>query len=54
VPEPEAGAHADYDGAAALLAVSLEDALAAARVLRPEERVLRRYEKFRRMGRYTE
>jgi acetyl-CoA carboxylase carboxyl transferase subunit alpha len=54
VPEPEAGAHADYDGAAALLAVSLEDALDAARVLRPEERVLRRYEKFRRMGRYTE
>jgi acetyl-CoA carboxylase carboxyl transferase subunit alpha len=54
VPEPEEGAHMDTERAAELLGESLATALAAVRVLRPEERVLRRYEKFRNMGRYTE
>ena len=39
---------------AELLGDSLAAALAAVRVLRPEERVIRRYEKFRRMGRFAE
>ena len=54
VPEPGEGAHTDPDGAAELLGESLAAALAAVRVLRPEERVIRRYEKFRRMGRFAE
>jgi acetyl-CoA carboxylase carboxyl transferase subunit alpha len=54
VPEPEEGAHVDVDRAAELLGDALAAALAAVQVLRPEERVLRRYEKFRNMGRYTE
>jgi acetyl-CoA carboxylase carboxyl transferase subunit alpha len=54
VPEPGEGAHTDADRAAELLGDSLAAALAATRVLRPEERVIRRYEKFRRMGRFVE
>jgi acetyl-CoA carboxylase carboxyl transferase subunit alpha len=54
VPEPGEGAHTDADRAAELLGDSLAAALAATRVLRPEERVIRRYEKFRRMGRFDE
>jgi acetyl-CoA carboxylase carboxyl transferase subunit alpha len=54
VPEPGDGAHTDADEAARLLGDALAAALASVRVLRPEERVIRRYEKFRRMGRYAE
>jgi acetyl-CoA carboxylase carboxyl transferase subunit alpha len=54
VSEPGEGAHTDVDEAARLLGDSLADALAVAKVLRPEERVIRRYEKFRRMGRFSE
>jgi acetyl-CoA carboxylase carboxyl transferase subunit alpha len=54
VPEPPGGAHRDHDRAAELLSDSLADALARVRTLRPEERVVRRYEKFRRMGRFDE
>jgi acetyl-CoA carboxylase carboxyl transferase subunit alpha len=54
VPEPGEGAHTDADRAAEMLGDSLAAALAAVRVLRPEERVIRRYEKFRRMGRFAE
>jgi acetyl-CoA carboxylase carboxyl transferase subunit alpha len=54
VGEPGEGAHTDPDRAAELLGDALASALAAVRTLRPEERVIRRYEKFRRMGRFTE
>jgi acetyl-CoA carboxylase carboxyl transferase subunit alpha len=54
VEEPGEGAHTDPDRAAELLGDALASALAAARAMRPEERVIRRYEKFRRMGRFTE
>ena len=54
VPEPGEGAHADFDEAARLLGDSLAEALASVSGLRPEQRMIARYEKFRRMGRYTE
>lgn len=54
VPEPGAGAHTDMDAAAEMLGEALAEALAAVSVLRPQERVLQRYDKFRRMGRYSE
>jgi acetyl-CoA carboxylase carboxyl transferase subunit alpha len=54
VPEPPEGAHTDFDEAARMLGESLAEALDAIRDMRPEERVLRRYEKFRRMGRFAE
>jgi acetyl-CoA carboxylase carboxyl transferase subunit alpha len=54
VPEPGEGAHADFDEAARLLADSLAEALESVAGLRPEQRLLARYEKFRRMGRFTE
>jgi acetyl-CoA carboxylase carboxyl transferase subunit alpha len=54
VPEPAEGAHVDVDRAAELLGDSLAEALADVRLLRPDERVIRRYEKFRNMGRYAE
>lgn len=54
VPEPGAGAHADFDEAARLLGDSLAEALDSVASLRPEQRLLARYEKFRRMGRFTE
>ena len=54
VPEPDEGAHTDHDRAAEMLGDALASALAAVRVLSPEERVAKRYEKFRRMGRFAE
>lgn len=54
VREPGEGAHTDYDRAAEYLGDALAEALANARELRPEERRIRRYEKFRRMGRFSE
>jgi acetyl-CoA carboxylase carboxyl transferase subunit alpha len=54
VPEPGEGAHEDYDMAARLLEESLASALDSLKGLRPEERVIRRFEKFRRMGRFAE
>lgn len=54
VPEPGEGAHTDFDAAAELLGESLATALAAVRTIGPEERVARRYDKFRRMGRFSE
>ena len=54
VPEPGEGAHADFDEAARLLGDSLAEALASIADIRPEQRLIARYDKFRRMGRYTE
>jgi acetyl-CoA carboxylase carboxyl transferase subunit alpha len=54
VPEPGEGAHADFDEAARLLGDSLAEALASVADIRPEQRLIERYDKFRRMGRYTE
>ena len=54
VPEPGEGAHADFDEAARLLGDSLAEALASVADIRPEQRLIARYDKFRRMGRYTE
>ncbi len=50
VPEPEGGAHEDWDRAAAYLAEALMDSLSEVDSMTDAERVERRYEKFRRMG----
>jgi acetyl-CoA carboxylase carboxyl transferase subunit alpha len=54
VEEPGEGAHTDPDRAAELLGGALAEALARTSKMRPEERVIARYEKFRRMGRFAE
>ena len=51
VPEPVGGAHNDPAAAAALLDTALAAALASVSALPSTERLDRRYEKFRRMGR---
>ncbi|MBL8142780.1 MAG: acetyl-CoA carboxylase carboxyltransferase subunit alpha [Acidobacteria bacterium] len=51
VPEPNGGAHNDYDGAARLLDVALERALREVSALSSAERLDLRYQKFRDMGR---
>ena len=51
VPEPAGGAHTDPAGAAALLDQVLSRALADVSALSSAERLERRYEKFRTMGR---
>lgn len=50
VPEPTGGAHNDYDTASALIDQALFQALADVQPLTVQERLERRYEKFRRMG----
>ncbi len=50
VPEPEGGAHNDWDKAAAYLAHALKESLAEVESMSDEDRVIRRYEKFRKMG----
>jgi acetyl-CoA carboxylase carboxyl transferase subunit alpha len=54
VPEPPGGAHADPAGAAALLDQTLQRVLADIAALSPDERLDRRYQKFRHMGRLGE
>jgi len=54
IPEPEGGAHADHQKMAELLSESLEQSLDAVRHLSDEERVARRYEKFRKMGEFED
>jgi acetyl-CoA carboxylase carboxyl transferase subunit alpha len=54
VEEPAGGAHEDYDRAASLLGDALAAALAGVREVSPDERLARRYEKFRRMGSFEE
>lgn len=54
VPEPGDGAHLDHDAAAEMLGDALAEALELTKSMRPEQRVISRYEKFRRMGKFTE
>ena len=54
IPEPEGGAHEDWDKAAELLGVSLTEALAKSAALSESERLETRYQKFRAMGDYEE
>jgi acetyl-CoA carboxylase carboxyl transferase subunit alpha len=50
VPEPEGGAHEDWDKAAAYLAEGLKESLAEVGSMTDDNRITRRYERFRRMG----
>jgi acetyl-CoA carboxylase carboxyl transferase subunit alpha len=52
VPEPEGGAHNDYEAAAKLLDPVLERALRELAALAPQQLIDRRYEKFRAMGQF--
>jgi acetyl-CoA carboxylase carboxyl transferase subunit alpha len=50
VPEPEGGAHEDWDRAAAYLADVLKESLAEVASMTNNDRIARRYERFRKMG----
>jgi len=50
VPEPEGGAQNDWDAAAGFLAEALKDSLDKVGLLTEDQRIDRRYERFRRMG----
>ncbi len=52
VPEPEGGAHRDYEAAANLLDVSLRKHLAELKKIVPAELVVSRYNKFRTMAQF--
>lgn len=52
VPEPAGGAHADHDGAAALLSASLEKHLTDLKKIPIPQLVASRYEKFRNMAQF--
>jgi acetyl-CoA carboxylase carboxyl transferase subunit alpha len=52
VPEPEGGAHQDWEATAAILDAVLVRSLGELTALEPEELLERRYEKFRRMGQF--
>jgi acetyl-CoA carboxylase carboxyl transferase subunit alpha len=52
IPEPEGGAHLDYEGAARSLDPVLQRNLDELSRLSPEELIQHRYEKFRRMGQF--
>jgi acetyl-CoA carboxylase carboxyl transferase subunit alpha len=52
VPEPEGGAHRDYEAAAALLDVSLQKHLSEVKKIPPQELVGSRYNKFRNMAQF--
>ncbi len=52
VPEPEGGAHSDYEAAAKLLDPVLERALNELSALPAQQLIDRRYEKFRAMGQF--
>jgi acetyl-CoA carboxylase carboxyl transferase subunit alpha len=54
VPEPPGGAHLNYEEAGSLLDASLSDSLRSVRDLTCEERIARRYDKFRKMGRFED
>jgi acetyl-CoA carboxylase carboxyl transferase subunit alpha len=54
VPEPEGGAHANYDAAAQALQEALNKNLEELRKLRPERLVRRRRQKYLRMGQWAE
>ena len=50
VPEPEGGAHEDWDKAAVLLTEALKESLAEVDSMTDDDRIARRYERFRKMG----
>jgi len=50
VPEPEGGAHEDWDKTAALLTEALKESLAEVDSMTDDDRIARRYERFRKMG----
>jgi acetyl-CoA carboxylase carboxyl transferase subunit alpha len=50
VPEPEGGAHQDWDKTAAYLTAALLESLKEVEPLTDDDRVRRRYDRFRRMG----
>jgi acetyl-CoA carboxylase carboxyl transferase subunit alpha len=50
VPEPEGGAQADWDKAAAYLSEALKESLQEVGSLTGDDRIKRRYDRFRRMG----
>lgn len=52
IPEPEGGAHTDYEAAAALLDASLQKHYAELKRMAPAQLVAARYEKFRNMAQY--
>lgn len=52
IPEPEGGAHNDYDQTARYLDSALSERLAEAVSCSQEDRLQRRYSKFRRFGRW--
>lgn len=54
VPEPEGGAHRDHDLAAANLGTALRRNLERISALPIEELMQKRYEKFRKLGKFTE
>ena len=54
VPEPEGGAHRDHDLAAANLETALRQNLERIAAKPLEELLQQRYEKFRKLGKYTE
>ena len=54
VPEPPGGAHINHQEAGSLLDASLSAALRSVRDLGCDERISKRYEKFRKMGEFEE
>ena len=54
VPEPPGGAHTDWDQAASMLRFCLLRYLEISSQMSPEERLVARFEKFRRMGEFLE
>jgi acetyl-CoA carboxylase carboxyl transferase subunit alpha len=54
LPEPSGGAHADPLAAAKILKEALLDNLASVNLLTPQQRQQQRYEKFRKIGVFTE
>ena len=52
VPEPEGGAHRDYEAAANLLDITLQKHLAELRKLSPDDLLAARYNKFRNMAQF--
>ena len=54
VPEPAGGAHRDHEAAAANLHQALTRNLAQLRGIPAEELIEQRYQKFRKMSRFTE
>jgi acetyl-CoA carboxylase carboxyl transferase subunit alpha len=50
IPEPHEGAHADPDGAAEALRITLREALASLAGMTPAQLIEQRYQKFRAMG----